>query len=120
MWTLLREGGIPIAFILVVGVAALVAAVGCARRPTEARIRFASQLARALLYGTLVGLFADLAAVLHKAPAIAEAQGLDLTRTLLVGFGEATSPAILGFAMLALVSLFLAVAARRLARIEAG
>jgi hypothetical protein len=113
MLTLIRNGGIPMFFILAFGLTALVSAARSALRPSPSLERFTDAMARATLYASLVGLCADLAAVFHKAPAIAEQEGAPLNLVVLQGLGEATSPAILGFTFLALVTLFAAVASRR-------
>jgi hypothetical protein len=114
MWTLIQEGGIPMLVILGFGLTALGAAIVFARRPNGRRYRFVKAMARATLFATLVGLFADAGRVLHRAPDFAAEHHIDLDRVLLQGFGEATSPAILGFSLLALVALFTAVGARGL------
>lgn len=113
MWTLIRNGGIPMVFILVFGLIALATAIRYAKKPTAVLLGFAREMATATLYATWVGLFADLGAVFYKGPAIAEASHENLTLVLIQGLAESMSPAIMGFTLLALTSLFVAVGTRR-------
>jgi len=113
MLTLIREGGFPMFVILALGLGALGAALRSVTSPSEGRLRLARQLARATLYSTLVGLAAALGAVFHQAPDYAQRNHLDLYQTVLMGLGESMSPAIMGFAILALVALFTAVGEQR-------
>lgn len=66
-------------------------------RPKPSQLPFIREMAKATLYASLVGLFADLAAVFYKAPDIAERKHVELNLILVQGFGESASPAILGF-----------------------
>jgi hypothetical protein len=114
MLTLFREGGFPMFVILGLGLAALVLSMRAAFRPSMARFELVRGLARATLYSTLVGIFADLAAVFHNAPKF-EKPEFDLMHIIVTGLGESMSPAIMGFTLLSLVSVFAGLCARRLA-----
>ena len=114
MLTLFREGGFPMFVILGLGLTALVLSMRAAFRPSASRLEIVRGLASATLYSTLVGVFADVAAVFHHLPNF-EAPSFDLPHILVAGLGEAMSPAIMGFTILSLVSLFAGLCARRLA-----
>lgn len=100
--------------ILALGAAALLVAAAQAARPEAAREGFLKWISRALLWATLCGIAFDLAAVGHN---VASAEAIDSTtraRIVLQGFAESMSPAIVGFAFLAIVALLAAVGRRRL------
>jgi hypothetical protein len=114
MLTLFREGGFPMFVILGLGLTALGLSMRAAMRPSAARLELVRGLARATLYSTLVGIFADFAAVFHNLPKW-ESPTFDLAHVIVAGSGEAMSPAIMGFTMLSLVSIFAGLCARRIA-----
>jgi hypothetical protein len=107
--TLIRNGGIPMLFILVFGLIALGTAMRYAARPGPVHLAFSRAMALATFHATLVGFCADLGAVFTKGPRIAAAEHADLSRVLIQGLAESTSPGIMGFTLLALTSLFVAV-----------
>jgi hypothetical protein len=113
MLKLIHEGGFPMFFIMGFGFVALATAFVFAARPTAAHERFISWMALATLGAVLCGTCADLATVFHvvaRKPLDAD----ERTRILLVGLGESMAPGVLGFAILSLVALMLAVGKRRL------
>jgi hypothetical protein len=114
MLTFFMEGGFPMFVILGLGLTALVLSMRAAFRPSTARFALVRGLARATLYSTLVGVFADLAAVFHNARKF-ESPDFDFPHIIVTGLGEAMSPLIMGFTILSLVSLFAGLCARRLA-----
>lgn len=106
MWTLIVEGGYPMWFLLLFGLAALAAAVRYAQRPTRFGLRFVTGLALTTLMSICTGTAADLAAVGHKAPDYLKAHpNMSLAEVSLVGFGESMSPAVLGFSLLTMTAL---------------
>lgn len=109
-----QSGGVPMFFILAFGVLALGMAARFAWRP-EARIRaVAEALARATLFSVGSGTFAALGAVFSQVPAHDEwAHSPDLPLIVMTGLGESMAPGILGFSLLSLTWLLLAVGARR-------
>lgn len=109
MLTLLREGGFPIWFVLAFGALALFCAGRFAFRPGVLPWRLALALSCATLFAVLTAVAADLAEVGHQAPTyLARHPNESLTSVLLQGFAEAMSPAIMGFSMLTVVAMFIA------------
>lgn len=113
MMTLMREGGFPMIFILIVGLVGLTEAALMAARPDRRRLRRLLGYGLALFATTLAGTAAALGAVFHALPAqFADDPKLHLV--LLQGLGESMSPGILGFAFIALIALVGGVGAGRL------
>jgi hypothetical protein len=110
-------GGYPMYVILLAGALALGAAIGFARRPEGRKLPVIGALSAATALFTLTGVAACLQAVgLETAGNPEWAKSPDIHLILIQGFGEAMSPAVLGFALLALTWLLVAVGHRRLAR----
>jgi len=110
-------------FILALGAAALLVAASQAARPDAAREGFLKWISRALLWATLCGIAFDIATTCRfvasdKALAYFAAgegsNGTTRARVLIEGVAESMSPAIVGFAFLAIVALLAAVGRRRL------
>ncbi len=96
-------------FLLVFGALSLICGARFALRPDANRLRLALALSSATLFTVLTAICADLAMVGHHAPEyLAKHSGESLATVLLQGFAESMSPAILGFTMLTLVTLFIA------------
>lgn len=103
-------------FVLLLGALAAVAAIRFAWKPDERRIGAVRALSVATLCSIGVGTCSDLAAVgQHVAHNPEWAHSPDLHLLLLEGFAESMSPGILGFALLAITWLVMAVGHRRLA-----
>jgi len=117
MITLFREGGFPMWFLLVFGALSLLASGRFALRPEASRLRLVVALGLATLFTVLTAVAADLAIVGHQAPEyLSHNRGETLATVLLQGFAESMSPAILGFTVLTLVALFVALGCYREAR----
>ena len=114
MWTLIIEGGYPMWFLMLFGIAGLVAAVGYARRPTHTGLQVVIGLAITTIMSICTGIAADLAAVGHKAPDYLRSHpNMSLAEVTLAGVGESMSPAILGFSLLTIVALIVTLGLRR-------
>jgi len=112
----MKAGGVPMLFVLLLGVAAAVAAVRFAWRPDERRIGAVRALTVAALFSIGVGTCSDLAAVGHNIASNDEwAHSPDMPLMVLQGVSESMSPGILGFALLTIAWLVMAVGHRRLA-----
>jgi len=106
MWTLIVEGGYPMWFLLLFGVAGLAAAVRYAQRPTRSRLHLVAGLASTTLMSSCTGTAADLAAVGHRAADYVRSHPrIGLAEVTLVGVGESMSPAVLGFSLLTMMAL---------------
>lgn len=112
MITFFKEGGFSMYPVLAFGLVALLAAFWFALRPAQPQRGFVKHMAGATLFAVLCGAAANLATVAHAAGAL---EGQARAECILVGFAESMRPAILGFSVLALVSLLRAVGERRLA-----
>jgi len=109
MTTLIREGGFPVFFLLLFGLLAMAFAVRFATAPSQRVFRTALVLCVATLLTSINGMFAAFAAVGHHAPEyVTRHPGTSLPEVVLVGFAESMAPGILGFTVLSLVSLVLA------------
>ena len=108
--TLIRNGGVPVIFVLLFGVLALTGAAYAAARPDERTLRYVKGMCAATLASTLSATCADLGATFL---AVSGKPGTP-TAMLLEGLSESMSPGILGFSLVSLAALFAAIAARRL------
>ncbi len=107
--TLFLEGGFPMWFLLAFGALSLIFGARFALRPSAGRLRLAASLSLATLFTALTAVAADLAMVGHHVPEYwTQHPEQSLASVLLQGFAESMSPAILGFTMLTLVALFIA------------
>jgi hypothetical protein len=114
MLTLFAEGGFPMWFLLAFGVATLVFAVRFAMAPTRRTLRTTFSLAGGTAMASLTAMCADVAAVGHGAVAYVKSHpDTTLVQALLQGTAESMSPGILGFAMLALAALVVALGVQR-------
>ena len=97
--------------ILVLGVVGLVSAAWFAWR-AEARVRgFLDGMGRSILFVTLATLALDVMATLYYAAGAEPAQKGPM---IMQGVGESMSPIVLGFCLLALIHLLVAIGQRRL------
>lgn len=119
MSKLLQEGGFPVWFVLLFGLISLAGAVAYAVKPDERRLGLVRGMSLATLFATLSSTAANLGQVFHalagtdpRHPEFSLAMK-DGPLVLLLGLGESMSTSILGFALLALVSLFYAVGISR-------
>ena len=110
MLTLLRDGGIPMWFILAFGLVSLVTAIRYAMRP-EAKLRgLIKGMSLATLAATISGTAAALAATFqalagNRIPEMSF-QKPEGVLVLFQGLSESMSAFILGFALLALTAMF--------------
>jgi hypothetical protein len=118
MSTLIREGGAPIIFVIVFGLATLIAAGIFAARGDRRRLGFIAAMALATLFSVLGAVAADIAAVGHHAAARCPQEPGALLPCLLVGAAESMAPAILGFTTLSLAALLAAVGVSRTRRAD--
>lgn len=111
------EGGVPMVFILVFGLVALIAGGLFLGRPAQHKLGFLRWMSAATLFATLTGILSDLGAVFTKVPSNPEwSHSPDVSLIVMTGLGESTRPGTLGFSLLALVALLVAVGYRRMPR----
>jgi hypothetical protein len=114
MVTLVREGGFPVFFLLAFGLAAMGFAVRFASAPSQRVFKTALALCAATALTSINGIFAAFSAVGHQAPEYLKRHPeTTLAEVVLLGFGEAMSPGILGFTVLSLIALILALGVYR-------
>jgi hypothetical protein len=114
MLTLFVEGGFPMWFLLAFGLATLVFAARFALAPARRALRTTFALASGTALATLTAMCADVAAVGHGAPGYLKTHPeTTLVDALLQGVAESMSPCIVGFAMLSLAALIVALGYQR-------
>ena len=114
MLTLFRDGGPPMFFLLAFGLFTLVFAARYAFAPTKRGLRTTLALGVATAFTTLTGVCADLAKVGHYAAIYQQAHPDQTFAALLAqGGAESLSPAILGFTLLSLAALLVAMGLHR-------
>jgi hypothetical protein len=126
MLTLFREGGFSMFFILGFGFVGLGWAAWYAAMGRPRRLGFVRGMMAATLFSTAMGVATDLGTVFKVVSGLGDdlsparqAMGRDLehrTDILLKGLSESMAPAVMGFALLAVASLLLAVGAARTER----
>jgi hypothetical protein len=111
-----RAGGWVMFVVLLFGGLSLAAAIRFARTPRTETVGAVRALSTATIFAVIGGVAADLATVFTKVPNHPEwSQSPQVGLIVLTGLGESLTPAILGFAFLAVAWLVTAVGARRLA-----
>jgi hypothetical protein len=111
MITLVQAGGPSMAAILLFGLVTLLASAHFAARPDGRREGFLAWMSAATLWATLAGVASDVAATLYHTTEVEDANRR--AQLVLEGVAESMSPAIVGFAILALVAMLTAVGRRR-------
>ena len=112
-------GGATMLPILLFGLLTWLAAGFFAWRPDERRFAIVRALSLSTLFTTVAGFAACLGAVMTKVPAHPEwSHSPDLTLIVMTGIGEALAPPIMGFALLALAWLGVALGWRRVPSAE--
>jgi hypothetical protein len=109
---LVREGGFPIWFVLAFGGLGLLCSARYAMAPGWHRLRLVAALDLTTLCATITAMCADLATVGHHGPRFI-AQGMRVVDLLLQGGAECLSPAIIGFTVLTLSALLVALGCHR-------
>jgi hypothetical protein len=114
MLTLVQEGGFPIWFVLAFGGLLLLCSGRYAVAPSPRRLRLASALGLTTFLATVTAACADLAMVGHQGPAyLARHPDVQLYVFALQGGAESLSPCIVGFSMLTLSALLVALGCHR-------
>lgn len=112
-----QAGGVAMWFVLLFGALSLVAAAAFAARPDPRRIDAVRSLSVATVFSIAAGIVADLAAVGSKVPAHPEwSVSPKIHLIVMQGIAESMTPGVLGFSLLALTWMVMAVGHRRLAR----
>lgn len=102
-------------FLAVIGAVAVLAAASFVHRPDPAKLPRIEALSRAIAWGVVTGVAADLAAVGTHIPGTPEwAHSPDLALLVLQGVGESMSPALFGGALSSVVALLTAAGHARL------
>jgi hypothetical protein len=114
MGALFVEGGFAMWFLSAFGLATMAFATRFAWAPVRRTLRTTGGLATATVFSSLAGVCVDLATVGHHAPSyrIGHPEA-SLVEVVLQGAAESLSPAILGFAMLSLAALIVALGFQR-------
>lgn len=116
MMTLFTDGGFSMFFVLGFGFVALAWAAWYAARGRRRPLSFVYGMMAATFFATASGVFSDLGMVFKTVATLAESGKFDpknRVEILLMGLGESMAPAIMGFSLLALTALLLAVGGAR-------
>ena len=112
-----REGGWGMWFVLIFGLTALGAALAFAARPDVRRVATIRDLTYATVFSTAAGIAAGFAAVGSHVPMNPEwANSPKIHLIVMKGISESLASGILGFTILALTWMVMAVGHRRLGR----
>jgi hypothetical protein len=110
------NGGVPMVFVLVLGLIGLVSAARFMRSPDRRKVAPVVALSAATFFAAVAGVASDLMVFTH-----AVAQNDELLRqptaVILQGISESMSPVILGSSLLCVTWMVMAVGYRRLAAI---
>jgi hypothetical protein len=107
-----RNGGWSMFVIVAFGVLAVASAAFYAARPDGRREGFLAWMSRAVLWSTLAGLASDLGATCQFVTSLPDAD--ERARAASEGFAESMSPAVMGFALLAVTAFLAAIGRQRL------
>jgi hypothetical protein len=113
MLTLFREGGYPMFFVLGFGFVALGWAAWYAATGRKRPLGFVRGMMLATLFSVASGTVSDFGAVFHAITSMKDLTADGRTAILLEGLGESMAPGILGFSLLSMTALLLAVGALR-------
>ena len=115
MIALMRAGGAPIWIVLLFGALTMIAAGYFFFRPDERRLAMLRGLSNATVFAVLTALCANLAAVMFRVPShLPWSKSPAIGVAVMTGIGEALTPGMLGFTLLALAWLMTALGLRRL------
>lgn len=107
-----RNGGWSMFVIVAFGALAVASAAFYAARPDGRREGFLAWISRAVLWSTLAGLASDLGATCQFVTSLTDAD--ERARAASEGFAESMSPAVMGFALLAVTAFLAAIGRQRL------
>lgn len=116
MYTMIREGGWPMWFVLAFGLTALVTAARYALAPSERLRALARGFALTTLFASFQAVAADVAAVGHNVPARWDQMKMTnelLPRLLLQGLAECMAPAIMGLSLVTLATMLVGIGRAR-------
>lgn len=108
------NGGLPMVFVLVLGLIGLVSAARFMRSPDARKVAPVVALSVATLFAALTGVASDLMVVTHVVASEPGFHDEKMPIVLLQGFSESMSPAILGGTLLCVTWMVMAVGYRRL------
>lgn len=114
MGALLRGGGWSTWMVLLLGGICLACAVLFAWRPESRRLPMVRTLTWATVFAILAGLTANATAMLTNMQEMQFETGDERWETLMGGLAEVLAPAVLGFTVLTLAWMFMAVGTRRM------
>lgn len=113
------NGGFPMWFVLLFGLASLVGATVFAVRPGEHGLGSVRAIAWATAFASVAGFIAGVAVTFSACAQLPDAEQAQWYRYALQGLSESSSNLILGASLLALTWLVIAIGLRRLAAREA-
>lgn len=106
-----RAGGYSMVIVLLFGLTCFVSAAIYAARQSERVLCFSRSMSRATLYASVSGVFACIGATMYAGAT--HTNPAELPALVMMGLGESMSPGILGFTLLTLSWMLLAIGSRR-------
>lgn len=114
MLNFIRAGGVGMILVLLLSVPCLLAAGAFVRAPDPRRLQMVRALSTALVFSVLTAVCSNLAAVMSKVPEHPEwSKSPDMPLIVMTGLAEALTPTLVGFAVLTVTWLLMAVGYRR-------
>ena len=108
-------GGYPMWIVTIFGLICLVTAIRFTWKADARKLAIVRAMTWATVFAILSGVLSDFMAVMWKVPENPEwATSPELHLIIMVGLGEAVTPGVLGFTLLALAWMFVAIGTRRL------
>jgi hypothetical protein len=109
----ITAGGPGMWSVIAIGILTLVAAGFYVAKGEARRLAVIRALSWATLFATLTSVASDLEHVMYHAPNIPDLPRSEVPYVVMQGIGESLAPAVLGFAILGLTWLLVALGARR-------
>ncbi|MBI4817711.1 MAG: hypothetical protein HY791_15725 [Deltaproteobacteria bacterium] len=111
-----KAGGAPMIVLLGLGIVALVASIKFVSKPRAEAVRPLRALAKSIVYASIAGVATDLMAVFTQVPNHPEwSKSPELHLIVMQGLGESMAPAVMGFTILNIVYVLIALGERRIA-----
>jgi len=113
MITFFRAGGFSMWFVLILALACLITGIRFAFTATPQRLAVIRALSWATVFSIISGVASNLTAVMWHGPK-GDPSNRELANVIIQGLGEAITPATLGFSLLSLAWMMVAVGVRRM------
>jgi hypothetical protein len=113
MLTLVRDGGMPIWFVILFGLIALVDAVLIARRADARKLAFLRAMTLTVVFAMITGFAGGVAKSIHGCRGLPPARRAEWPFFLMLGTGESLAIVVMGSTLLTLAWFIAAIGVRR-------